>query len=88
MSHLNLEMLKEKKIESQKRRAANRDNSPMILQQYGIPYESKNNGAHLVVGTKPKLFDFWPGTGKWKCRLTGKEGRGVFPLMERVRYGL
>ncbi|WP_114418957.1 hypothetical protein [Marinospirillum perlucidum] len=73
------------KKESQERRASNRVQSTAILQQKGVPFESKNNGTHLIVGIKPELFDFWPGTGKWKCRRTGKEGRGVFSLLNELK---
>lgn len=85
MSHTEIfEQLEENRKESMQRRASNRTNSALVLEERGIPFESKNDGAHLVVGKKPYLFDFWPGTGKWKCRRTGNEGRGVFTLLDQL----
>ena len=73
----------ENKKESQARRADNRDQSALLLTQAGIPFESKNHGAHLIVTCPHGMIDFWPGTGKWICRATGHESRGVHPL---IRY--
>lgn len=78
------EQLEENRKESMQRRASNRTNSALVLQKRGISFESKNNGAHLVVGNKPNLFDFWPGTGKWICRSNQKQGRGVFTLLDEI----
>lgn len=39
---------------------------------------SNNGGIHLVIGD----FDFWPSTGLFKNRKTGKKGRGVFNLIK------
>lgn len=77
--------LEEDRKKSMEKRACNRTNSALVLQEHGIPFESKNDGVHLVVGNKPYLFDFWPGTGKWKCRRTGNEGRGVFTLLDQLK---
>ena len=63
------EMLEENRKEGMQRRADNRASSAIVLQERGIPFEPKSDGVHLVVGNKPYLFDFWPGTGKWKCRI-------------------
>lgn len=70
--------------ESRHRRASNRANSAMVLDENAIPYESRNGGAHLIVEIGSDLYDFWPGTGKWKCRSTGEVGRGVFALLEQI----
>ena len=69
ISQLSFEQLEENRKESMQRRASNRTNSALVLEERGIPFESKSDGVHLVVGNKPYLFDFWPGTGKWKCRI-------------------
>lgn len=67
---------------SKVRRGNNRRNSTEILRAKGVAFESKNSGIHLVVnGT----HDFWPGTGKWISRASGKTGRGVFKLLEDIQ---
>lgn len=68
------------KQESQDRRSSNRDASAKLLNERGIAYESKNDGAHLIVTHAGKTCDFWPGTGKWIARK-GPSGRGVFRLI-------
>lgn len=69
------------KEESKQRRANNRESSADILTKSGIEFESKNLGAHLIVGQ----FDFWPGTGLFINRKTGKRGRGVRNLIKLLR---
>ncbi len=70
LSHTEIfEQLEENRKESMQRRASNRTNSALVLEERGIPFEPKSDGVHLVVGNKPYLFDFWLGTGKWKCRI-------------------
>lgn len=71
--------------ESKERRAKNRDSSAALLRQHSIAFEEKNGGAHLVISDNASLtVDFWPGTGKWKCRGSGQTGRGVFALLKRL----
>ena len=48
----------------QDKRKQNRQASSEILQQNGIGFEVKNQGAHLIVEGGDCLIDFWPGTGK------------------------
>ena len=64
----------------QNKRADNRKKSPLILEAEGIPFETKNHGAHLIVAGRA---DFWPGTGKWKIR-GGSGGFGVRGLVEAL----
>lgn len=45
-----------------------RENVPRTLRGFGVNFSSHNNGAHLIVESKFGLIDYWPGTGKWKCR--------------------
>jgi len=45
----------------------------------GIPFVEKNKGLHFVVDNR---FDFWPTTGKFISRKTGKVSRGVFRLLK------
>ena len=69
----------------QAKRAGNRESSASILVNRGIQFDTRNEGAHLIVslpdGTK---VDFWPGTGKWKFRAVLKNGYGVFNLIKEI----
>lgn len=67
---------------SKERRANNRDRSTEILVLAGVPFVSKNNGAHLIVDGR---FDFWPGTGLWKERDARRKGRGIRSLLASVK---
>lgn len=67
---------------AQDKRAANREQSAKMLQDAGIPFDSHNHGAHLIVDGR---YDFWPGTGLWIERSTKKDGRGVHSLMKHVK---
>ena len=64
------------------KKADNLAQSTQILTERGIPFTSHNNGVHLVVDS---CFDFWPSTGKWIERETGKKGRGVFNLLKHFK---
>ena len=75
---------------SRKKRASNREWSANRLTELGVEFESKNNGAHLVVkmdickeglSHSARLIDFWPGTGLWKTR-SGLQGRGINGLLQ------
>lgn len=69
--------------ESQQRRANNRANGPVILAQNGVRYQSKNDGAHLIIMRGDVVVaDYWPGTGKWRGRRQRVSGRGVFKLIQ------
>lgn len=65
------------------RRANNRESSPRILAERGVSFETKNDGAHLIVTIGELVVDFWPGTGKFITRSAKpKTGRGVFNLLK------
>jgi len=64
------------------KRAGNRDASAQMLKQAGIPFESKNGGAHLIVAGR---YDFWPGTGLWQARGEATKQRGVRRLIARIQ---
>jgi hypothetical protein len=66
----------------QDKRASNRDRSTEILVIAGIPFVSKNNGAHLIVAER---YDFWPGTGLWMERGKSRKHRGIRSLVERIK---
>ena len=72
------------KEDSQRKRANNRDASAWNLTAAGIPFESKNGGAHLVVSAAGLVVDFWPGTGLWVVRNTNERRRGVRSLIKRL----
>jgi len=67
--------------ESIERREMNRQRSLDLLEKHSITFESKNDGAHLIVTHNKHVIDFWPGTGKFIPRGTTKTGRGVFNLL-------
>ena len=71
------------KVERQEKKRLNKARSTQILADKGIPFQSFNNGVHLVVGT----FDFWPSTGKFISHVTGEKGRGVFKLIKKIKDG-
>lgn len=73
------------KERNQKKRASNRVSSAALLTSAGIPFESKNNGAHLVVHVGQTVADFWPGTGLWSIRGSGKQRRGVRTLIAALK---
>lgn len=77
-----VELLSGLKHEGKQRRADNRENSARILAENGVKFDVKNSGAHLVVMSEAITVDFWPGTGKWIVRKSGKTGRGVFNLLK------
>ena len=65
------------------RRRANTKKSTELLQSHNISFEPKNNGAHLIVDTVSHgKIDFWPSTGLFIIRDTGKKGRGVFDVLK------
>lgn len=60
----------------------NRPAAAQMLKQAGIPFESKNGGAHLIVAGR---YDFWPGTGLWQARGEATKQRGVRRLIARLQ---
>ena len=59
----------------------NQECSTGMLKKLGINIESKNNGNHLIIPARAGKIDFWPSTGKWICRSTGRSSRGIKRLM-------
>ena len=74
------EFYKGLRVVRQNKKAANRENSARLLDEAGIVFIPKNNGAHLIVEGKECYIDFWPGTGKWISR-NGVKGFGVRNLI-------
>lgn len=55
-----------------------------LLDKKGIKYESKNDGIHLIVECGSWFVDFWPSTGKYRCRGSKKHGRGIRELLKYI----
>ena len=72
------------KAERQEKRAHNRESSEQLLREAGIAFESKNDGAHLIVRPAgcPMVVDFWPGTGRWTVRAMNQTAFGVHKLIK------
>lgn len=67
------------------KRERNTLSSTQILIDRGVNFESHNNGVHLVVRHDSLVVDFWPSTGKWTVRGSGKYSRGVFKLLKLIK---
>jgi hypothetical protein len=76
---------REHKEHSQKKRASNRFNGEAHLVKENIPFETKNNGAHLIVEGNSCFIDYWPGTGRWNSR-DGVSGFGVRSLIQHIKF--
>ncbi len=73
--------------ERQEKRSSNREQSAKLLTDAGVRFESKNDGAHLVVTVGHEAVDFWPGTGLWIVRGLPARHRGVMKLLAYIRKG-
>ena len=73
------------KERSAQKRANNREGSAHFLKEAGLSFESKNDGAHLIVRHYPLVIDFWPGTGLWQVRGKPFRRRGVRSLIDYAR---
>lgn len=71
--------------ESRQKRASNRESSAKMLTAAGVAFETKNEGAHLIVTANGHTVDFWPGTGLWIERGTTKQKRGVRRLIAELK---
>ena len=69
----------------QAKRASNTVQSTQALVDAGIPFESHNAGAHIVIKAGAAVYDFWPSTGLWWLRPTKIKHRGVFRLIQTIR---
>ena len=78
------ELYEAMRAESQWRRHNNLQSSTEILKSKQIPFETKNNGVHLIVADR---YDFWPSTGLYIDRENQKRGRGVFNLIMELQHG-
>ena len=66
------------------KREHNRNWSADHLEASGIPYVTKNDGAHLIIADR---WDFWPGTGRWIDRTTKTKhtNRGIRSLIAVIK---
>ena len=67
------------------KRKSNAQWSTNYLIEQGIEFESKNGGAHLIVSHNDKIADFWPSTGKFQVRGSGRYLRGVKQLIKVMK---
>jgi hypothetical protein len=75
---------KQAKVE---KRASNRLGGAALLTKHGIAFDTRNDGAHLLVRHEGRTIDFWPGTGRWIDRahpFSCINGRGVFRLLKHM----
>jgi hypothetical protein len=70
--------------ESKQRRANNREHSTQLLVSKGYAFTSHNQGAHLIVHHKGRVWNFWPGTGKWNLQGYKQYYRGVQNLIKAM----
>lgn len=67
---------------NQEVREQKRANAVDRLMREGIPFVSKNAGAHLIVLGS---IDYWPGPGHWRDRKSTHKGRGIVRLLRLIR---
>lgn len=72
------------KAARRQKRENNRKQSVLSLMHEAIPFESHNDGVHIIIKT-PVRIDFWPGTGLWKTADGKIEQRGVRNLINFYR---
>lgn len=80
-------MFADKRQQSKQKRAANRNASKKVLQQFNVQYQECNNGAHLIIQNKEETIDFFPGTGLFIVRNTDKRARGIKCLILYLTEG-
>ncbi len=56
------------------------------LNEQGIPWISNNGGIHIqITGPQKQRVDYWPTTGKWADRTSGKKGqRGLIEVLAHI----
>jgi len=72
------------------KRSALRTTGASALVAAGIYFDSKNEGAHLVVSLNKDgnpLADYWPGANHWRTRKGGIRGRGAESLISYLQTG-
>lgn len=76
-----------REVKQQKKRN-NLAYSTYTLKEAGIPFESHNDGVHLVINNHrhSTIIDFWPSTGLWIMRNNGRRNRGIKKLLEFLTH--
>lgn len=65
------------------RKQTMRKNVPEILKAKGVVFESKSNGALLLVKHASVLISYWPGAGRWEeQKVNPRRGWGIQSLFE------
>lgn len=72
--------------DKKERRKRNLPRNVAALEKYGINFDSRNDGYHLVILHEGKLVDFWPSSGKWRARVEKQKGFGVTSLLEWLGF--
>ena len=69
-------------------RAERRLRATDALTDAGIAFETRNNGAHLILHHHGITVDVWPSTGRWKARRSSIwEGRTIESLLKNLLSG-
>ena len=78
----------ERRVLRKKKEERNKKLSINILSTNNVEFVSHDGGHHIVIngvnGIRDEKIDFWPTTEKFKCRVTGEIGHGIFPLLEFI----
>lgn len=70
--------------DSIRKKQKNKEHCTKRLKMSSIPFVSYNDGVHLFV---VDTFDYWPSTGLFKHRKSGKSGRGIMNLIKIIKEG-
>ncbi|MFK3558305.1 hypothetical protein [Pasteurella multocida] len=63
----------------------NQEQNTSLLKELNIGFESKINGAYLVIKHNSKTLDFYPSTGLWWDRENkSKQYRGIRKLIDYI----
>lgn len=77
------DLYRDLKEDRRRKKLSNAANSLALLKLKQVPYRILNAlNWHLLIDER---IDFWPSTGKWRERQTGKQGRGVQNLIRFFR---
>lgn len=75
------EIYREMRQYAAEKRRRNKECSTAMLRENGIVFETKNNGAHLIIRTAKGTVNFFPSTGLYNGVLNG---RGVLNLLKEL----
>lgn len=78
------EMWRDYKSARQQKRRSNLKFSTDLLDRHSVRYVKHNGGIHLVIEGKHGPIDFWPSTGLYKERSTGRKLRGIVRLLREL----